>query len=201
MSHDDETESNPRTTLLHVDRLNTGGIVVGVDGGPAAAAALRWAAQQSRVTGMTVQVIHAWQLKAPHIGEAGLQVRQAASADARARATQWVINALAGSDPSLRWTLALVEDAPGPALVTRSRTAPLLVMGTGEHNGLRRLGVGSVSRYVIARAVPPVVVVRAPPGTATNPPHPTNPSTTTGDGPRAAAGPSTLGPPRHSSPG
>ncbi len=127
MSDIGEQASSPGA-MADVDRRTTAGIVVGVDGGPAAAAALRWAARQSRVTGMGIQVIYAWQVAGPHLGTAAL-LRRAASTDARARATRWVIDALADSDPSLPWTLNLVEDAPGPGLVDRSRSALLLVMG------------------------------------------------------------------------
>ncbi len=162
MSDSGEPGFDPVMAVLHIDRRNTTGIVVGVDGGPAAAAAMRWAARYSRDTGLNVQAVHAWQLKGPHIRRTPA-IRQAASADARARATRWVVDALAAVDPELPWTLGIVEAAAGPALVDRSRTSPLLVVGTGGHNGLRGVVTGSVSRYVVGHAVPPVVVVRTPP--------------------------------------
>lgn len=155
--------ATPGTAVMHIDRRSTSQIVIGIDGGPAAAAALRWAAHWSRVTGLDVQVVHAWQLEDRRTGPAGAVLRQAAGADARARATQWVIDALAVSDPSLHWTLGIVEEAPGPALVALSRTALLLVVGTGDHAGLHGLVLGSVSQYAIARAAPPVVVIKASP--------------------------------------
>ena len=86
---------------------------------------------------------------------------QAATEDARARATRWVLDALGGDSARIRWTLDIVEGPPGPALVGRSRDAKVLVLGTREHTGLRRAVVGSVSHYCLSHAAPPVVAVPA----------------------------------------
>jgi nucleotide-binding universal stress UspA family protein len=139
-------------------------IAVGLDEGPASAAALRWAAEHSRSTGLPLRVIHAWQLSA--LGAAAVtsgagDYMQAATEDARARATRWVLDALGGGSAEVRWTLDIVEGPPGPALVGRSRDANVLVLGTREHTGLRRAVVGSVSHYCLSHAVPPVVAVPA----------------------------------------
>ena len=143
-----------------------GEIVVGVDGGRAAAAAVRWAAEQSRLVGIPLCVVHTWQLGAfesaalaARSGTADL--RQAASADARAQATQWVNDALGPQGNRLLWRLEVVEAAPGPALVAESRGAHLLVIGTREHTGLRRAVLGSVSHYCVSHAEVPVVAVSA----------------------------------------
>jgi nucleotide-binding universal stress UspA family protein len=61
--------------------------------------------------------------------------------------------------PELGWTLEFVLDDPGPALVTRSAEAALLVVGTHEHVGLARLVSGSVSRYCLSHAKCPTVIV------------------------------------------
>jgi nucleotide-binding universal stress UspA family protein len=139
-------------------------IAVGLDEGPASAAALRWAADHSRTTGLPLRVIHAWQLSA--LGAAAVtsgagDYLQAATEDARARATRWVLDALGGDSAEIRWTLDIVEGPPGPALVGLSRNAKALVLGTREHTGLRRAVVGSVSHYCLSHAVPPVVAVPA----------------------------------------
>jgi nucleotide-binding universal stress UspA family protein len=151
-----------------------GEIVVGVDDGPAAAAAVRWAAQQSRLVGMPLCVVHAWQLGAFEsaaltAGSGTAELLQAARADARARATQWVNDALGPEGNKLRWRLEVVEDAAGPALVAESRGAHLLVIGTKEHTGLRRAVLGSVSHYCVSHAEVPVVAVSA---TQASPPSP-----------------------------
>jgi nucleotide-binding universal stress UspA family protein len=61
--------------------------------------------------------------------------------------------------PELGWTLEFVLDDPGPALVTRSAEAALLVVGTHEHVGLARLVSGSVSRCCLSHAKCPTVIV------------------------------------------
>ena len=134
-------------------------IIVGVDGSAAAVAALHWAAEQSCRTGEPLHVVHAWRLGAAH-SELSVALHEVAGVDARAKASRWVRDALA-SYPSVPWTLDVVEGPAGPTLVDRSREASLLVLGTGEHVGVRRMVSGSVSHYVLSHAVPPVVAVRA----------------------------------------
>lgn len=142
------------------EQQTTDDIVVGIDGSAASAAALSWAAAQAEATGRPLQVVHSWQLRAAEVEGAGDAFRAVATADARARATRWVQAAL-GTDTTTPWTLAIVEGPAGPALVFHSRAASLLVVGTGAHNGLRRIPRGSVSHYALSHAVPPVVAVHA----------------------------------------
>jgi nucleotide-binding universal stress UspA family protein len=136
-------------------------IVVGVGGSPAAATALRWAAEQSRVTGVPLRIVHAWQITASPVGATRTAFWVASAADARARTTHWVLDTLGADAATLRWVLDIVEGPPGPILVERSRGAALLVLGTGEHVGLRRLVAGSVSHYALSHSSAPVVAVRA----------------------------------------
>jgi nucleotide-binding universal stress UspA family protein len=136
-------------------------IVVGVGASPAAAAALRWAAEQSRVTGVPLRIVHAWQITASPVGATRTAFWVASAADARARTTHWVLDTLGADAATVRWVLDIVEGPPGPILVERSRDAALLVLGTGEHVGLRRLVAGSVSHYALSHSSAPVVAVRA----------------------------------------
>jgi nucleotide-binding universal stress UspA family protein len=140
-------------------------IVVGLDDGPASAAALRWAAEQSRVTGARLRVVHAWQLKpveAGAIGARAVELAEALSADARARTTRRVIDTLGKDAKDLRWHLDIVEGGPGPVLVRHAHGARLLVLGTQEHTGFQRMVAGSVSHYCLSHADAPIVAVPAP---------------------------------------
>lgn len=137
-------------------------IIVGLDDGPAAAAALRWAAEQAKITGRPLRVVHAWQLSPLEQAAGSPEYIEAAIADARARATRWVLDALGANASEVRWSLDIVEGGPGPALVERSRDAHLLALGTHEHTGLRRTILGSVSHYCLSHAVAPVVAVPRP---------------------------------------
>ena len=141
-------------------------IVVGVDESPASAAALRWAAHHARATGMPLRLVHTWSMTAmasAAVTAGAAEYVEAAAADARARVTRWVLDTLGGDAAQVRWTLEVYEGGAGPLLVSASLGAPLVVVGTREHTGLRRALSGSVSHYVLSHAAVPVVAVPAPP--------------------------------------
>ena len=161
MNRSETNETSGDTTTVQVPV--TAEIVVGLNDSPSAAAALRWAAEQSRATGLPLRVVHAWQLKAIEVAAASAELWVAARADARAHTTRWVLDTLGGSAAEVHWSLDIVEGPPGPALVSRSHGARLLVLGTREHSGLRRVVLGSVSHYCLSHADPPVVAVPASP--------------------------------------
>jgi len=101
-----------------------GEIVVAVGSSPAAAAALRRAAQQSRVTGVPLRIVHAWQMTAAPAGATSTSFWTsfwvASAADARARATRWVMDTLGGSAATVRWVLEIVEEPSDDALLELS---------------------------------------------------------------------------------
>ena len=137
-------------------------IVVGIDDSPESAAALRWAAEQSKASGTPLRLIHTWQLSAAAsaaVISGAAEYLEAASADARARATRWVLDTLGGNAAQVRWTLEVHEGGAGPVLVAAAHGARLLVVGTHEHTGLRRAVAGSVSHYALSHTDVPVVAV------------------------------------------
>lgn len=136
-------------------------VLVGVDETASSAAALRWAASFARLTGATLRVVHTWSLPAGQVLPAPEPYLVAATTDARARATRFVQDTLGTEAEQTRWVLDVDEGRPGPALVRRSPDAALLVVGTGDHVGVRRLLEGSVSHYCLSRAGCPVVAVPA----------------------------------------
>ena len=139
-------------------------IVVGIDDSPESAAALRWAAEQSKVSGTPLRLVHTWQLSAAAsaaVISGAVEYLEAAGADARARATRWVLDTLGGDAAQVRWTLEVHEGGAGPVLVARAHGARMLVVGTHEHTGLRRVMSGSVSHYALSHADVPVVAVPA----------------------------------------
>lgn len=126
---------------------NTAEIVVGIDESPAAADALRWAAEESRLRGLPLRVVHAWQLNASEaaaVAAGAIDFMEAASADARARATLWVLDALGGDAAGIRWQLEILEGSPGPVLVARSRSArnPTVVAVPTSERPSRVAGAG-----------------------------------------------------------
>jgi nucleotide-binding universal stress UspA family protein len=140
-------------------------IVVGIDESPASAAALRWAANQSQATGLPLRLVRTWRVSASTsaaIRSGGGAYIEAAAADARARATRWVLDTLGADAARVRWTLEVHEGGPGPALVALSHGAQLVVVGTHEHTGMNRAVSGSVSHYILSHADVPVVAVPPP---------------------------------------
>ena len=137
-------------------------VVVGIDDSPASAAALLWAAGQSKVSGTPLRLVHTWQMSAAAsaaVISGAADYFEAAAADARARATRWVLDTLGGDAAQVRWTLEVHEGGAGPALVAAAHGARMLVVGTHEHTGLRRAVTGSVSHYAVSHADVPVVSV------------------------------------------
>ena len=142
-------------------------IVVGVDESPASAEALRWAFAHAKESGTPLRLVHAWQLSAAATEAVALGAGaylEAAAADARARATQWILETLGGGAAEVRWTLEVHEGGAGQVLAAAAHGSRLVVVGTHEHTGLRRAISGSVSHYLLSHAEVPVVAVPATPG-------------------------------------
>jgi nucleotide-binding universal stress UspA family protein len=138
-------------------------IVVGVDGSPASTAALRWAVDEARLRGATVEAWHAW-----HAGFAadpfapGIAVdERALEASARA-ALDAVVDEVDASDLKEPVERVLVRAVAASALLDAARRADLLVVGARGTGGFAGLLLGSVSQHVIAHADCPVVVIPAP---------------------------------------
>jgi nucleotide-binding universal stress UspA family protein len=139
-------------------------VVVGIDDSPASAAALRWAAEQSKTSGTPLRLVHTWQLSSAAsaaVISGAAEYLEAAASDARARATRWVLDTLGSDAAQVRWTLEVHEGGAGPVLVTAVHGALMLVVGTHEHTGLRRAVSGSVSHYALSHADVPVVAIPA----------------------------------------
>jgi nucleotide-binding universal stress UspA family protein len=150
----------------------SGTIVVGVDGSPVSAEALRWAAAEARLRDARLQIVHAWTFIPPtSVGDPGMLAvpsgdlvgqLDAEEASARAGLAAVVADAL-GPTPDVALEPTLVEGDPGDALVAASRDADLVVVGSHGKSGFRAALVGSVSRHVVDHAECAVVVVKPQP--------------------------------------
>ena len=136
-------------------------IVVGVDGSPESLAALEWAYAEALASSAKLTVVHAW--------EYPYDVSRSSMREVRKPMEMTAINELRTSLESLGSRLTdgsvhirpkLCEDAPTAALMTESRDADLVVVGSRGRGGLRSLLLGSVSRTMLHRALCPVAVVR-----------------------------------------
>ncbi|MCX5741536.1 MAG: universal stress protein [Proteobacteria bacterium] len=119
------------------------------------------------IEGVTVELLHAWQLPAGSWGASflGLQshfpwstVRDAVLASAQAQVDKLVVKHAQLSRPM---HVTLVQGPPATTICTTAETAghDLIVVGTNGHRGFRRLLLGSVADAVIRHAPCSVLIV------------------------------------------
>jgi nucleotide-binding universal stress UspA family protein len=136
-------------------------IVVGVDGSDSSIRALRWAANQAKVTGASLTVVTTWEFP-PTFGWAPPYPSDFdPDKDAR-KALQKNVDAVLGPDPEVPVQLDVVEGHPSSVLVEKAKDAELLVVGSRGHGAFAGMLLGSVSEYCAAHAPCPVVIVRNP---------------------------------------
>lgn len=134
------------------------GLVVGVDGSPAGAAAARWAAHEAVVRHVPVHLLHSWTTQPPTVPVAdqagskrryGQEVLQRTAADLRHRCGD------------LTLTTELVSATAAQALLDRGTDADLLVLGSRGHGSVASFLLGSIALNVLGLTQCPAVVVRA----------------------------------------
>jgi nucleotide-binding universal stress UspA family protein len=138
-------------------------IVVGLDDSSSARAALRWAADQARRTGVVLRAVHAlsWPFGVRRPGFDSDMERQLSFDEIDARYRASITAVFDEINPRPDWLIQFARGDAGPVLVRQSRNASLLVIGTPEHVGLGRLIVGSVGHYCLSHAACPLVAVPA----------------------------------------
>jgi len=133
-------------------------IVVGVDGSPSSIRALRWAADQARLTGARLQVLTAWEFPTSYGWVPPYPPDFDPSGDARRSLEEAVAEAL-GDHLGLEVELVVGEGHPAPLLLEAARGASLLVVGSRGHGGFAGMLLGSVSEHCVRHAPCPVMVV------------------------------------------
>jgi nucleotide-binding universal stress UspA family protein len=132
-------------------------LVVGIDGSPGSARALRWALDEARIRSAALEAVFAWHYPPLHAGPRGPTDKYRTAADqmvesARSWATGW--------EPDVPFHATTRADATVPALIEASRGAELLVVGSRRHVGFHDALSGSVAHQAVRHAMCPVVVVR-----------------------------------------
>jgi nucleotide-binding universal stress UspA family protein len=142
-------------------------VVVGVDGSPASAGALRWAADEAARRRARLQVVRTWPLDPPPthpptVIDVTRPDQPRAPPPAARRAVDEVARELRGLpiDDDAVGTLLLAGD-PAQVLVAVATDAALLVVGSRGAGTLHGLLLGSVSAHVAVHARCPVVVIPA----------------------------------------
>ncbi len=145
-------------------------IVVGIDGSQTSRDAARWALSQAALTGAELRAVSSWRwpnylTRIPP--GADLAAETAATLD------EVIDGVLAdGAVPagSVTITRHVLEGPAGPALLTQSDGATLLVVGARGRAAFPGMLLGSVAEYCVREAGCPVVVVRAPNPPLSSPP-------------------------------
>ncbi|GAA1988478.1 universal stress protein [Catenulispora subtropica] len=134
-------------------------IVVGVDGSEGSAEALRWAAEQARLTGAELHVVCVWDYPsgvgwawAP--GFVGMDL----AAESRKGLDAMVAQVLDGG-AGVALITRVERGHAADVLVNASRGADLLVVGSRGHGAFAGMLLGSVSLHCAQHAKCPVVIV------------------------------------------
>jgi nucleotide-binding universal stress UspA family protein len=133
-------------------------IVVGIDGSAGSRGAIRWAAEQARLTGAELRAVSSWRWP-------NYVTRIPPGADLKAdtlRTLQEVTSEIRDAFPDVPISEHVVEGPSGPALLSRADDAVLLVVGAQGRSTFPGMLLGSVAEYCVRHGRCPVVVVREP---------------------------------------
>jgi nucleotide-binding universal stress UspA family protein len=152
-------------------QASVGRILVGVDGSPGSAAAVRWAVAEARLRGMRLHVVHA---RDPHAVELAYYAppsagRAEAGRAAQASALKALVREAVGPEGWPAVQFEVVDGLPVRALLARAPGAVMLVLGSTRSAGLAdapvgkpRAPLGPVARDCLRAAPCPVVIVAEP---------------------------------------
>jgi nucleotide-binding universal stress UspA family protein len=151
-----------------------GRIVVGVDGSEHAKRALRWAAEEAKLRGASLEVVHTYEhdrtwtsypgdedVSAVAVEQLRTEIaRSADRAEAHARA---VVDRMVADLDGIRVTTTVVRSQhPAKTLLERSAGADMLVVGSRGRGGFKELLLGSIGQQCASYAECPVVIIRGP---------------------------------------
>ena len=142
--------------------LDTGPVVVGIDGTPVSESAIALAFAEASARGADLVAVHAWAESAFELALAGnnapldLQVlRQEAAETLAERLAGWQ-----EKYPDVHVVRDVVHDRPGRALRRLAPTAQLVVVGRRRRGSFTSLLLGSTSQDLLHHAQCPVAVTR-----------------------------------------
>lgn len=154
------TTENPIEAKTTDVPLQSGRIVVGIDGSESAQHALEWAAAEAAARRAPLLIAHAGDL--PHRGALTEDTAQRALREIRAFGRELLDDAVASvveEWDGLDVTTELRDANPESLLIELSTDADLVVVGRSGHGALGRALLGSVSHRVAAHAHCPIVIV------------------------------------------
>lgn len=145
----------------------SGLVVVGVDGSASSLAAAEVAAQEARLRGAGVRVVHAFIWPAIHVpmGPSPLGPPEGGIRNMVERLVAEAVERARAAAPEVDVSHAVVTGEPLTVLEAQSRSAELVVVGSRGMGGFVGLLVGSTAVHLAAHGRCPVLVVREQPGT------------------------------------
>ncbi len=139
--------------------METKPVVVGVDGSADSIRALKWAAEYAERSGAPLEAMTVFQV--PVVWGGPYAMRDLPdSEDMERRAREMLaetVSSVLGEDAAVEQRVETGHTAY--ALVTASRRAQLIVVGSRGHGGFTGLLLGSVSQYCVTHARCPVLVM------------------------------------------
>ena len=145
-------------------------VVIGVDGSPAATAALGFAAEFAHTWGAALSVLSVWQVPSSETwARAYWDAAQedsnlhSAKRDRAQRIVDEAVSLVHASHPDLEVTGEAVEGRAGQTLAAASADAGVVVVGSRGHGGFTGMLLGSVSHAVLHAARGPVAVIQPKP--------------------------------------
>ncbi|MFN0091299.1 MAG: universal stress protein [Acidimicrobiales bacterium] len=135
-------------------------IVVGIDGSDGASTALLWAAEEARLRGAKLEVVHAWHPVAYAYPEAYMVNMPDLETAAKEMVTK-TLEAHAHALQGIEVVSTVLEGHAGKAIVDAAEGAEMMVVGSRGRSGVASLLLGSVSTFCVHHAPGVVVVVPA----------------------------------------
>jgi nucleotide-binding universal stress UspA family protein len=137
-------------------------VIVGIDGSPNSAAALRWAHTEASLRGDRLLAIYAWGFVRPgHPGDGHSLAARSTKSRAEAELGAALETAL-GAEAARAVERRVTYDDARLALLAASFNAELLVVGARGASGFAGLRVGSVSMELLHHTRRPLAIVRSP---------------------------------------
>lgn len=152
----------PVAVIRHAAPEGARKVVVGIDGSPAAEAALAFAFDEASRRGWTVQAVHAWDVPAYDlliVPNGPVPIPLADVADDEIRLTAEVLSGFRDDYPDVDVVESLVRAPAVQALLDASADAAMVVVGTHGHGPAMGALLGSVSNGILHKVATPIVVV------------------------------------------
>ena len=138
-------------------------IVVGVDGSEASLKAVIWATHEAKLRDSEIEIIHSWSM--PFVVDPMAMMPMMFPIEEMVADANKIVAAAAAKvisiDSKIRVVSRIERGSASEHLITASKSADLVVVGSRGHGGFAGLLLGSVAQQVANHASCPAVIVPA----------------------------------------